>query len=88
MGKKHEVYENSFKWAIYGMSVAALMMILVAAYVIVRIADGMWTSWQLPAILGVVFITIVPISAMFTSLGDVKREIDKEIAKEKDKKKD
>ena len=84
--EKHENYEHSFKWAIYGISVASFLFILAAVYTIVRIVDGAWTDWKLPSILVIVFIVIVPISAMFTSLGDVKREIAKEMAKVKGKK--
>ena len=72
--------ETAFRWAIYGISVGALFLVLAATYLIVRVADGNWASWQLPAILGIIFLTIVPISAMFTSLPDIKKEIDKEFS--------
>jgi len=75
---KKENYQESFKWAVYGMCVASLLFVLVATYFIVRIIDGNWTSWQLPAILLIIFFVAIPISAMFTSLGDIKREIEKE----------
>ena len=83
--KTNHTYEHAFKWAVYGISVATLLFVLGAAYAIVRIIDGMWASWQLPVILGIAFMVIVPISAMFTSLGDIKTEIAKE-AEKKEKK--
>jgi len=35
----------------------------------------------LPVILGIIFIVLVAVSAMFTSLGDVRTEINKEFEK-------
>ena len=82
---KQQMEKTAFKWAIYGISVAALFILMVASFVIVRIADSMWLSWQLPVILGVAFIVVVSISAMFTSLGDVRVEINKELKKMEEK---
>lgn len=66
------------RWAIYGMSVASLLFILVATYLIVRIIDGQWASWQLPTILVIVFFVLVPVSAMWTSVPEVRKEINKD----------
>ena len=56
-------------------------MVMAATFVIIRIVDGKWLSWQLPVILGIIFIVLVAVSAMFTSLGDVRTEINKEFEK-------
>lgn len=76
MSKKYE--KTSMRWAIYGMSVASLLFILVATYLIVRIIDGQWASWQLPTILVIVFFVLVPVSAMWTSVPEVRKEINKD----------
>lgn len=78
-------YEGSLKWAIYGMSVATWMFILASGYVITRIIDGNWSSWQLPAILGIFWIVPVIIAAMYTSIGDVKYGIEYEMNQSKEK---
>lgn len=78
-------YESAMKWTIYGMGVAALLFIFAAIYSITRIVDGKWLSWQLPAILGILFIVAVTISAMFTSISDIKGEIAKETQRVKEK---
>ena len=78
---KQQFEKTAFKWTVYGISVGTLLMVMVATFAIVRIVDGKWLSWQLPAILGIVFIVVVSVSAMFTSLGDVRTEINKEFAK-------
>lgn len=80
-------YEHSFKWTVYGMSVGAFFMVMAAIWGITRVIDGHWLSWQLPAVIGIITFVIVAISAMFTSLGDVKAEIDKELNKAKIKEK-
>jgi len=73
--------KNILKWAIFGMSVGALFIILISTYLIVRIIDGQWASWQLPVILVIVFLTVVTIAAMFTSIPEMKTEIEKELSK-------
>lgn len=74
------------KWAVYGISVAALLFVLIAAYLIACIAGGYWAVWQLPVILAIVFFTLVVISAMFVALPEIKAEIQKELDKENEKK--
>jgi len=76
--KHHHHHEYSFKWAVYGISVAAFLFILAAIYLVTRIIDTRWLDWKLPVILGIIFCVVVPISAMFTSLGDIKKEMKKE----------
>ena len=78
---KQQLEKTAFKWAVYGISVGTLFILMAASYIIVRIIDGMWLSWQLPVILGIVFIVLVAISAMFTSISDIKTEIKKELEK-------
>jgi len=86
MGKnKYDKQDSSVKWVIFGLSVAALFWIFVGAWAIVRIIDGEWLGWQLPAILGVIYIVVVPIGAMFTSIGDISAEIEKERARKEEK---
>jgi len=87
MKKQEQHYEHAFKWAVYGICVAAFLFILGAVYAVTRVIDGNWTDWKLPVILGIIFLVVVPISAMFTSLSDIKTEIEKEIEKEKNKSK-
>jgi len=70
-------YEGVMKWVIYGICVTSLFCVLAATYLIVRVVDGDWTNWRLPVILAIVFLVVVPISAMFTALSDIKRELDK-----------
>ena len=79
MGKKH--FNGEFRWAVYGMCVAALFIVLLATWVITRIIDCNWTSWQLPAILAISFLVIVSISGMFSALPEIKKELEKEKTK-------
>jgi len=78
---KKQFEKTAFRWTVYAFCVGTLLILLAATYIVVRIIDGMWASWQLPVILGIVFFVLVSISAMFTSLGDVRTEINKEFAK-------
>jgi len=82
---KQQIEKTAFKWAVYGICVGSLFMLMAASFAIVRIIDGRWLSWQLPAVLGIVFIVLVSISAMFTSLGDVRTEINRELKKMEEK---
>jgi len=84
---KHEISKTTLRWAIYGISVAALLFVLAAAYIIVRVADGNWANWQLPVILAVVWLTLVIVSAMVVAIPEIKSEIAKELAKNKEKNK-
>ena len=70
-------YGESLKWVIYGIGVATGFILILATYLIVRIADGNWGDYKLPLILLIVFSSIVPIVAMFLSIGDIKKEIEK-----------
>ena len=79
--------EPSFRWAVFGISVAALLFVLVGAYLIVRIVDNNWADWKFPVIAAIVFLILVTIFAMFTALPEIKAEIAKEIEKEKEKQK-
>lgn len=87
MTQKNQEYKGTMKWVIYGMCVASLLFISGATYAIVRIIDGNWTDWKFPAILGIICFVLVTVSAMFTSLGDVKMGIDLEIQKTREKQK-
>ena len=78
--KKQKNYPGSLRWAIYGMSVAGLFMITIAAYLIVRITDGNWANWELLACLVIGFIVTTAIGAMFTAIPEIKKEIDRENA--------
>jgi len=75
MAKK---YTGEFKWVVFGMIVATWLFVLAAAWLITRIFDGNWSDWRLPATLSIVFIVMVIIGGMFTSLSDIKKELDKE----------
>lgn len=50
-------------------------MLMAGAYLIVRIADGNWASWQLPVIMGIVYIITMGIFAMVFSLKTIKQEL-------------
>ena len=81
-----EEFKESLRWAIYGISIAALFILGVAVYLITRIVDGNWTDWKLPAIMGIVFVVLVSISSMYSAIPEIKNEIEKEAKKEKRKK--
>ena len=72
---------EDFHWVVFGIGAGATLILLAAAYAIVRIADGMWTSWQLPAILGIAWFVLVSIGAMLFSIKTVKQEMEREMEK-------
>ena len=81
MGKSKQ-RSNEFAWAVFGISAGSFLTLLIATWLIVRITDGNWLSWQLPSILGIVFIVVVCIAAMFFALPEIKKEIEKEKEKQ------
>lgn len=66
---------NNFHWAVFGIGAGALFMLVTGIYLIVRIIDGNWASWQLPVIIVIVYIITVSIFAMVFSLKTVKQEM-------------
>jgi len=67
--------KQNLRWTIFGLAVTTLLFVLAATYLIVRICDGYWASWQLPVVLVVVFLTVVSIGGMWVALPDIKKEI-------------
>lgn len=73
--EKSTVNKLAFRWAIYGISVASLLFVMAGVYLIVRICDGNWADWKLPTILGIIWLVLVIISAMFVAIPEIKNGI-------------
>ena len=71
-----DVRPEDFHWVVFGIGAGVLFVLTVAAFAIVRIADGMWLSWQLPAIMGIAFLVLVSVVAMLLTIKTVKQELD------------
>ena len=69
---------SEFRWVIFGLCVASLTIVFIAAWLIVRICDNNWTDFRLPAILAIIFVVTVAIGAMFASIPEIKKEIEKD----------
>lgn len=46
-------------WIAYGALVFALLFIPLAIWVVIRIIDGNWGDWQIPAILATIYIAVI-----------------------------
>ena len=79
--KQPEVRPEDFHWVVFGIGAAALFMLMIGALLVIRIIDGDWLSWKLPAILGIVYIVTVSVFALVFSLKTVKQEINAQSAK-------
>lgn len=73
-----EIRPEDFHWVVFGIGAGASLILIAAAYAIVRIADGMWASWQLPAILGIAWFVVVSVTAMLFSIKTVRQEMEKQ----------
>ena len=69
---------SSFHWVVFAMIGGALFLLFAASYSIVRIFDGNWSDWKLPAVMGISYLAIVGILAMFFSLKTIKQEMTSE----------
>lgn len=65
---------KEFKWTVYAVSATALLLVLVAAYLCVRLVDGLWENMTLPMILMISYATVTVITAMFLGLSERKCE--------------
>ena len=66
---------EDFHWVVYGIGCGILFLLLVCTFVIVRIFDGQWGNWQLPAILAVFYFMVVSVVALVLSIRTVKQEM-------------
>ena len=66
---------EEFHWVVYGIGSGALLIAMAAAFLIVRVIDGLWSSWQLPAILAIVWFMTVSVFALVFALKTVKHEM-------------
>ncbi|MCL2846992.1 MAG: hypothetical protein FWE38_04865 [Firmicutes bacterium] len=73
--------KSDFKWVVFGLGVASVLILSIVAWLIVRIVDGNWASWQLPTILGIAWLAVTIVVAMFVALPDIKKELEKEAEK-------
>jgi len=73
-----DLRSEDFHWVVYGIGAGMSLILIAAAYAIVRIADGLWHSWQLPAILGIAWFVLVSVGAMLFSIKTVRQEIQKQ----------
>ena len=73
--KQPELRPEDFHWVVFGIGAGVLLMLLVGTLLIIRIIDGDWLSWKLPAIFGTVYIMVVSVFALVFSLKTVKQEI-------------
>ena len=76
--KMPDIRPEDFHWVVFGICAGALFMLMLGTIVIMRIIDGQWLSWQLPAVMGVAYIVLVSVVAMFFAIKTVKQEIDKQ----------
>jgi len=83
MSVRQTQYQSELRWAIYGICVASLLFLLGAVYLIVRLIDSNWADWQLPTILGIVWLVLVIIGAMVFAIPEISRELKR--SKEKDR---
>ena len=73
--KQQHVRPEDYHWVVFGVGAGMLLMLMVGAFLIVRIFDGMWTSWQLPASMVIVFFIIVSVAALVLSLVTIKQDM-------------
>jgi hypothetical protein len=70
-------FNNELRWSIFGLCVGSLSILFVAAWLIVRIYDGNWADWRLPAVFAILLSAITAIGSMFTAIPEIKKEIEK-----------
>lgn len=80
---KPQVGSNEYYWSIFGIACAVLAIALIAIFLIIRIMDGSWGNWQLPAILTVIYFALVTIGAMIFSLREIKQQTSKQVTEQK-----
>jgi|GEM_PF-5940512 len=66
---------QDFHWVVFGIAAGALFLVAGAAYAVWHLIDGNWTNWQIPAIIGICYIVVVSLAAMFLALKTIKREL-------------
>lgn len=66
---------DSFHWVIFGIITAALLVALVAAYLLVNLIGNYWSIWQIPVIMAICYLSTIFILAMIFSLKNIKKEV-------------
>jgi len=75
--KKHipDIRPEEFHWVVYGIGCGILLILTVCTLLIIRIFDGMWLSWQLPAIMAIVYFVLVSVTALALSIKTIRQEL-------------
>ena len=66
---------TAYQWSIFGVCSTALFIVLMGVYLIARITDGKWASWQLPVILVIGWLVSTIVGALFCSLKNIRIEL-------------
>ena len=74
--KQPDIRPEDFHWVVFGIGAGALFLLMAGALLIIRVVDGNWLSWQLPAIFGIVYFMVVSVFALVFSIKTVKQEMD------------